>query len=148
MIRGEYTTNEKSLEMQIIKLTFLIVSYVAILNITLAKGCLNLQIDIRSVLVFVITAWIDCLELSSETKDYYGNITRLKEKQYQRNVLGGVLGIILVPTCFLLLFMGANDINIEFLAELMLGSASIYIGLKLETILEMIKYKKELRKGV
>lgn len=142
MIIAEYNTNEKNLEIQIIKLTFLIVSYVAILNVTLQQGCLSLNIDIRSVLVFVITSWIDCLALSSETGNYYGNITKLKEQQYQRNVFGGVLGILLVPICFLLLFMGANNVNIEFWTELVMGAAAIFIGLKFETILEIIKYKK------
>lgn len=155
----EHTENEDNLELQIIKLTFFIVSYVAILNISIKTSLLQttprffweswkLDIDIRSVLVLVITSWIDCLELSSKNTYYYGLISVLKEKRNTRNIFGGILGIILVPICFILLFASANGVDITIFTRIVMAASLSFIAIKALTIIEIVNFKSKRKSGV
>lgn len=147
-----------SLELQIIKLTFYIVSVIAIINFSLIDSTpvqenvnnvggttLQLIIDIRSVMVLIITSWIDCLELGTKNTYYLGNTSILQERRHKRNAYGGMLGIILIPICFLLMFMETSGIDITIYTQIMMSTVLFFIGIKVIEIVEIfnLKYGKK-----
>ena len=139
----------ESLELQIVKLAFFIVSYVAIIEISRAQlgatstaGSLQLDIDIRSVLVFVITSWIDCLEWSSSQSNFYqGKRSMLQERRLKRNVVGGILGVFLVPICFVLLFAKERAVDITLATQVIMGIALAFIVIKMFAVIELAELK-------
>lgn len=154
----KHEDNVESLELQIIKLTFYIVSFIAIINFSLIETSstspeaeklfefpLKMVIDVRSVLVLVITSWIDCLELGQKSHYYLGPISDFQERRSKRNAYGGILGIILVPICFLLMFMSASGIDIAVATQLVMASSLFFVGIKVVEIVEIfnLKYKKK-----
>lgn len=148
-------THTESLELQIVKLAFFIVSYLAIIEISTTKASTTsitniyqFNIDMRSVLVFVITAWIDCLEWTSSQEHFYqGTLSLLYERRRKRNMIGGVLGIFLVPACFMLLFTNTTSVDIAVAAQLALGVSITFIIIKMFSVIELINFRYRKREG-
>lgn len=90
---------DNKMGLQIIKLTFFLISYVVIYIFGQVDAATYI-----SLFVFIITAWIECMNTTEESSVYKGRLSNEIEKnQRVYEVVGSILGIILVPICFLLM---------------------------------------------
>lgn len=135
-------------ELQIIKLTFFLISYVVIYFFGEVDAATYI-----SLFVFIITAWIECMNITDESSTYKGRFySKIDENQRVYEVVGSFLGIILVPVCFILmtkvLFIGKQEEvpSVYIYAFWVCYSLSfIYVFLKILSIMDLLLIRKDRR---
>ncbi|MBD5490332.1 MAG: hypothetical protein HDR13_16365 [Lachnospiraceae bacterium] len=139
---------DNKMGLQIIKLTFFLISYVVI--------CIFGQVDAAtyiSLFVFIITAWIECMNTTEESSVYKGRVSnKIEKNQRVYEVVGSILGIILVPLCFFLMikvvFIGngtiSNGYKYAFWVCYMLSF--IFVLLKIFVLMDLLLIRKDRKK--
>ena len=138
--------NDNKLGLQIIKLTFFLISYAVIY----AFEGINKTAYI-SLFVFIITAWIDCMNAPEVSHTYKGRVlNKIEENTKKYEIIGSLLGILLVPVCFILMIKvvanGSNEnippvYNYFFWICYMLSF--IFALLKIFTVLYLLFVRKD-----
>ncbi len=139
---------DNKMGLQIIKLTFFLISYVVI--------CIFGQVDAAtyiSLFIFIITAWIECLNTTEESSVYKGRVNnKIEKNQRVYEVVGSTLGIILVPLCFFLMikvvFIGSgvisNGYKYAFWVCYMLSFTFVF--LKIFVFVDLLLIRKDRKK--
>ncbi|MCM1210184.1 MAG: hypothetical protein NC318_01130 [Blautia sp.] len=132
--------------LQIIKLTFFLISYAVIYIFSKVDATTYI-----SLFVFIITAWIECMNTSEETSVYKGIFhSKIEKNQRMYEVVGSILGIILVPICFFLMIkivhIGENSIIPSVYENAFLicyGLSFIFVFLKIILIMDLLLIRKD-----
>lgn len=139
---------DNKMGLQIIKLTFFLISYAVIYIFGQVDAATYI-----SLFVFIITAWIECMNTTEESSVYKGRIyNKIEKNQRVYDVVGSILGIILVPICFFLMikvvFIGdatiSNGYKYAFWVCYMLSFTFAF--LKILVLMDLLLIRKDRKK--
>lgn len=137
--------NDNQMGLQIIKLTFFLISYVVIYIFGQVDAATYI-----SLFVFIITAWIECMNTTEEPLTYKGRVNnKIEKNQRMYELLGSVLGIILVPLCFFLMikvvFIGSGAISngYKYAFWACYSLSFVFVFLKIFALLDLLLLRKD-----
>lgn len=140
---------DSKMGLQIIKLTFFLISYAVIYIFGKADAATYI-----SLFVFIITAWIECMNTAEESSVYKGIFhSKIDKNQRVYEVVGSILGIVLVPLCFYLMikvvYIGDNNLipnGFEYAFCICYGMSFIFVFLKILLVMDLLLIRKDRKK--
>ena len=138
--------NDNTLGLQIIKLTFFLISYAVIIVL----GNIN-KMSYVSLFVFIITAWIECMNTTETSHTYKGrSLDKIEKNTKKYEIIGSLLGVLLVPICFILMIKAVSFENgqritpvYEYSFWICYMMSFIFALLKIFTVLDLLFVRKD-----